>query len=70
MTAPDWTDDPTITKAAYDAMPQAERALVDCDPNKWEWDWGTERYYNVQHRANEDWAIMRQVAEVQAMLGR
>lgn len=67
--APTWTDDATVPKAAYDAMPRDERALIDSDPNKWEWDWASERYYNVQHPKNEEWAMMRQMMDARGALG-
>lgn len=68
--APAWAEDRFIAKAAYDAMPKDERALIDSDPNKWEWDWASERYYNAQHAGNEEWLMLRQAAEAAGMARR
>lgn len=65
---PDWQDQQFITRAEFTAMPREEKALVESDPNKWQWEWETDQFFNAHHPGNDEWLQMRQAAEARAML--
>lgn len=66
--APEWQDDPFITGDAFTEMPRHEKALIESDPNKWQWEWESNRFYNAHHPDNEEWLQIRQAAEARAMM--
>lgn len=65
----EWQDNQFITKAEVHSMPREDQLLIESDPNKWQFEWETERYYNAHHPDNETWLLERQAAEARALLG-
>lgn len=66
----DWQLSQHLTRSEFDAMSPEDKKLVEYDPNKWMFEWETERYYNAHHPGNELWLLERQAAEARAYLGR
>jgi hypothetical protein len=64
-----WQDAQHITRAEYDAMSSADKKLIEFDPNKWQFEWETDRYFNAYHPSNEEWLMMRQAAEARGYNG-
>ncbi len=63
-----WPDAPFLSSTEYHEMSPPDRAIVDSQPNKWQLDYDTGRYVNVQHPDNEEWRLMREAVEARALL--
>jgi hypothetical protein len=63
-----WRDAQYLDKPAFESLTPAEQKELYADANKWEYDYGTQRWLNVYHPDNEEWALMRQAAEARGYI--
>lgn len=64
-----WQSKPAITKAEFNQLTAADHKLIYADQNKWEYDYGSERWLNLHHPDNDEMLQQRQVVETRAYLG-
>lgn len=59
----EWQTKQFIPVAEFNTMSDADKKLIEFDPNKWMYEWETGRYYNAHHPGNDEWLLIRQAME-------